>query len=96
MAPGDVVRVEGRLKEFFGLTELVVTEDDGGYRRMGRMALPEPVVVHDPSLIADEGRLAEILQSVLVEVRHLRVTNTAPDCPLDFDMFSVQGFTYRR
>ncbi|MEE2787023.1 MAG: lamin tail domain-containing protein [Myxococcota bacterium] len=91
LAPGDIVRVEGRLKEFHGLTELVVTGDEGGYRQVGQGPLPQPVVVHDPSLIADDGQLAEILQSVLVEVRNLRVTNTAPDCPLDFDMFSVQG-----
>ena len=32
-----------------------------------------------------------MLESVLVEVRNIRVTNTAPDCPVDYDMFALDG-----
>ena len=47
---GDVVRVEGQRKEFFDLTEIVIASGDGGYQRVGRADVPEPVVVRDPPL----------------------------------------------
>ena len=83
-------------QEFFGLTEIVIASGEGGYRRVGQADVPEPVVVRDPAAIAGgpgipTGQLTEMLESVLVEVRNIRVTNTAPDCPVDYDMFALDG-----
>ena len=48
-----------------------------------------PVLVADSSRIADGNDLTEALESVLVELQNQRITQTAPDCPRDFDMFVV-------
>ncbi|MCA9546604.1 MAG: lamin tail domain-containing protein [Myxococcales bacterium] len=87
--PGTVVEVRGQVIEFFTLTELIL--DEGGLEVLGDGPLPEPVVVANPERIATGGDLAEILESQLIELRGVRVVDTAPDCPRDFGMFLVEG-----
>ena len=88
---GDRVRVRGHMISFFTLDELVLEEREGAIERIGGGPAPEPVYVEDPLRLADGGDLVEILESQLVEVRSVRVTTTAPDCPNDFGMFVVDG-----
>lgn len=89
LVPGHRVRVEGSLIEFFTLTELV--PEPSGITILGMSPIPEPIVVNDPTRIADGGDLVEALESVLIRVPYTRVLNTAPDCPRDFGMFVVSG-----
>ena len=85
--PGSVVRLEGELIEFYTVTELILDRD--GLQVIGQQPVPQPIFVSDPTKIADGGEWVEPLESVLVELEALTVTNTAPDCPRDFDMFVV-------
>ena len=75
--PGSVVYLQGELIEFFTVTELIVPAD--GVQVIGQQVVPEPIVVNDPSMIADGGMWTEALESVLVEVQNATITNTAPD-----------------
>lgn len=51
-----------------------------------------PVVVADPTMIATGGAMAEPLESVVVEVQDVIVTNANPDAPGgDFGEFEVTG-----
>jgi hypothetical protein len=85
--PGSVIRLEGELIEFFSITELIIQRD--GLQVIGQQPVPEPIYVADPSMVADGGAWTEQLESVLVELEALTITNTVPDCPRDFDMFVV-------
>jgi hypothetical protein len=86
--PGSIVYIEGELIEFYTVSELIVRAD--GVQVIGQQPVPEPLLVSDPAMIADGGMWTEALESVLVKVEAATVTNTAPDCPRDFDMFVVQ------
>ena len=86
--PGSVVYLEGELIEFYTVTELIVRAD--GVQVIGQQPPPEPIIVSEPAMIADGGDWVEPLESVLIEVQEATITNTAPDCPRDFDMFIVQ------
>lgn len=89
LQPGSVVRLQGQVIEFFTLTEFVINEDS--IEVFGQGPVPEPILVTDPQRVATGGDLAEALESVLIEVRDVRVADTAPDCPRDFGMFVVSG-----
>ncbi len=86
---GARVRVSGTVIEFFTLTELVPGRD--GIEVIGQAEPPPPIYVEDPARLADGGDLTEALESVHVELRAVRVEDTAPDCPRDFGMFVVSG-----
>ena len=85
------LRLSGQLMEFYGLTELRLDNDDDAMRQVGIGAPPEPIVVTDSTLIADEGYLAKELESLLVSVPGRFVVSTSPDCPFDYDMFVIGG-----
>lgn len=89
ISPGSRVRLSGDLIEFFTLTELILDPD--GFEMLGQTEAPEPIVLSDPALVADDGQLAEQLESMLVQVGNVTVTSTAPDCPSEFGMFVVTG-----
>ncbi len=88
--PGAIVRLEGEVFRFFELVEFIPDGRDG-VEVIGEAPAPAPLYVPDPVRLADGGDLVEALQSVLVEIRDVKVTNTAPDCPRDFGMFVVSG-----
>ena len=68
--------------EFYGLTELRLDNDDDAMRQVVyRRPPPEPIVVTDSTLIADEGYPAKELESLLVSVPGRFVVSTSPDCP---------------
>ncbi len=85
--PGDVVTLRGELIEYFTVTELVLSTD--GLEVTSRGPAPLPLLVSETAKIADGGEWVEQLESMLVEVQAARVSNTAPDCPMDFGMFVV-------
>jgi hypothetical protein len=85
--PGTLLNLSGNLLDFFTLTELVVPRD--GVSVVGNTPPLEPVIITQTSRIADGGEWVEYLESVLIDVRGTQVSNTAPDCPQDFDMFTV-------
>jgi hypothetical protein len=91
VVPGARIRLWGSMMEYYTLTEIQLHPDSGGLEVLGRGAIPEPLLVSDPSRIADGGDLTEALESILVEIQNVSVRNTAPDCPRDFDMFIVSG-----
>ena len=88
VARGDVIDiVRGTIEDFMGLTQLgnaTWTVTESGIE-------VDPVVVGTPSLIATGGTMAEPLQSVVVEVQDVTVTNANPDDPSDFGEFAVTG-----
>jgi hypothetical protein len=86
---GTIISVRGQFIEFFTQTELVIDED--AIEIIGNADPIEPILVADPQRIATGGDLAEALESVLLEVQGVTVSNTAPDCPRDFGMFVVTG-----
>ena len=86
--PGSVVYLEGELIEFYTVSELIVRAD--GVRVIGQQAVPDPIIVSDPAKVADGGEWTESLESVLIEIQAATITNTAPDCPRDFDMFVIE------
>ncbi len=88
---GSRISVRGSLMEFYTLTELQLGDDGDALVITSQGPSPEPILVSDPTRIADGGDLTEALESVLVEIRHASVRTTAPDCPRDFDMFVVSG-----
>ena len=86
---GDRVRLEGTVIEFFSLTEMGLQGENGGLQILGRGNGPDPVFIADPHRIATGGDLVEQLESQIVEIRNVEVTNTAPDCPQEHHMFEV-------
>ncbi len=89
LRPGTRLRISGEVIEFYTLTEMVPANE--GIEILGQGEPLEPILVADPARIADGGDLFEALESVLVEVRNVRVSETEPDCPADFGMFVVSG-----
>ena len=87
LAPGTLVNLTGSLIEFYTVTELVVQRE--GVEVVGETPPLEPIVIADSSRIADGGDWVEYLESVLLDVRSTTVSNTAPDCPQEFDMFVI-------
>ena len=89
---GMRLRLTGQLLEFYTLTELRLDDDNEAIERLPRTSPPpEPILVTDPSLIADDGYLAKELESLLVRVPSQFIISTTPDCPRDFDMFVING-----
>ena len=86
---GDRISVSGTVASFFDLQQLDnVTELS---IEMSGSALPDPVVV-EPSEIGTGGARGEELESVLVRVNDVTVTNANPDAPGDdFGEFEVGG-----
>ena len=89
--PGTRLRLWGSIFEYYTLTEMQLSPESGGYDILSQGPSPEPLLVADPSRIADGGDLTEALESVLLAIGSVPVRNTAPDCPRDFDMFVVEG-----
>ncbi len=84
---GSKLRLTGQVIEFFTLTELVI--ESGGVEILGQAPVPAPIKVSDSAKIADGGEWVEQLESVLVEVNNAIVSNTSPDCPIDYGMLVV-------
>jgi hypothetical protein len=66
--PGTRIRLWGSLMEYYTLTEIQLHPDSGGLEVIGQGPIPEPLLVVDPSRIADGGDLTEALESILVEI----------------------------
>ena len=84
---GSLVNLRGQLISFYTLDELIIESD--GIEIIGLTDPPSPFIITETDKIADQGMWAEALESVLITVQQAEVTNTAPDCPRDFDMFIV-------
>lgn len=85
---GDVVSVTGTYVERFELTQLegasfVVTGPGAG--------LPVTAVVVTPAEVANGGPLAEVYESVLVQVEGVAIVVTNPDGAEDFDEFEIDA-----
>jgi hypothetical protein len=87
---GSRVRVRGSLYDFFGNAQISLPDRDA-LEVIGQGEPPAPLVIADPARIADDGDLAEVLESVLVEIVGAQVIATNPDCPRDFGEFLVDG-----
>ena len=85
--PGQHLRIEGTVIEFFTLTEISPTSIEV----LGGGAVPDPVAISDPRRLADGGDLGEPFESMLVVLPSVKIESTVPDCPLDFGMFVVSG-----
>ena len=83
---GQLVTVGGTYEEFFGLTQLT----DVTVSIQGAGALPAAIAVSACD-VGTGGPDAERLESMLVEVSGVTVTDTNPDAPSDFDEFEVEG-----
>ena len=83
---GDRVRLQGTVIEFFTLTEMAVSGAEGGLEVLGRGNGPDPLYIANAARLADGGDLVEPLESQIVEIRNVEVTNTAPDCPQEPDV----------
>jgi len=82
---GDVIDLEGDVQEYYGLTELtdaVATVTDTA-------ALPPFIVLSDACQIGTGGAQAEALESMLVRITDVSVTNDNPDAPEDYEEFEV-------
>lgn len=89
VAPGARVRLSGSFFEYYTLSELQPDED--GVQVLGRDPMPPaPIRVADPDRLRG-GDLAEPLENMWVQIEHVAVVLTEPDCPRDFDMFVVTG-----
>jgi len=86
---GQRVRLRGTVIEFYTLTEMSLAPD--GLEILGPGIPPPPLVIAEPSRVADGGDLVEQLESQIVELRNVEVRSTVPDCPRDFHMFEVDG-----
>jgi cytosine/adenosine deaminase-related metal-dependent hydrolase len=84
VAQGDVVTVTGTLTDYYGLAELI----DVTVSVTGSAAVPAPLVVATCD-VATGGALAEPLESMLVTVEDVSVTDAAPDST-DYDEFIVE------
>lgn len=86
---GNKVSITGTYDEYFTLSEItnpLVTIEDAG------TTLPfAPISIGDPSTIATGGSAAEGLESMLVTLSNVAVTNINPDAPSDFDEFAITG-----
>lgn len=82
----DLVEVTGVVADYYGLTEIEVES----VTVTGSGAVPEPLLV-DACAIGTGGALAEPLESMLVVVEAVEVTDANPDDPEDYDEFEVDG-----
>ncbi len=72
--PGTRVRVTGQVQEYFGLTELVVSNGAAGVQVIGNgNPLPDPVVLPTGDYISASS--AEQWEGVLIEFQNAAVTN---------------------
>jgi hypothetical protein len=86
VAVGNKVTVSGAYQELFTQSVIVLTAstiDDP------KTTLPFMPKVIDPTQIATGGAQAEGLESMLLEVDNVSITNLNPDAPSDFDEFAV-------
>ena len=92
LRPGMRLRIRGQLLEFFSLTELALDRGSDAIEVLSQNgSVPPPVMVTDPSLIADNGYLRKQLESMFVQIPNRFIISTAPDCPFDYDMFVIDG-----
>jgi cytosine/adenosine deaminase-related metal-dependent hydrolase len=87
VSPGDVVTVEGVYEDYYGLAEL---NDVTSVTVTGTAEVPAPIEV-DACDIATGGALADALESMLVTVGAVEVTNANVDDPEDYEEFEVAG-----
>ncbi len=86
VARGDRVDVDGVYEEYNGLAEVASATTTV----TGTAALPRPLLV-SPCDVATGGGSADRLQSMLVQVEEVVVTDANPDAPDDFGEFEVAG-----
>lgn len=86
-SPGDRIDVSGTVTDYFGLAQIstltALTVNSSG-------PAPDPVLV-DPADVATGGSRADALQSVLIRVDDVTVTDANPDAPNDYGEFEVDG-----
>jgi len=84
---GDVLTVSGSYYEFYGVSQLTVSELE-----VTEVVPPlQPFDLAHPAHIATGGPLSEMFEGVLVRVSDLETTDTKPDCPHEFGEFLVTG-----
>ena len=71
--PGDVLNVTGEYTEYYDFSEVTV-KNLSDIEVVTSGALPTPYVV-DPAFVTNGGGLSEVYESVLVEVRDVKVIN---------------------
>jgi hypothetical protein len=86
VAPGDEVSLVGRRDEYYGTDQLVLVALGGSTPG----DVPVPVDVEAGS-VGDAGALARAYDSMLVRVLDVRVTETNPDAPSDYDETGLEG-----
>lgn len=86
--PGTVVRVLGRVKEYYGLTEMDLDTPTWAVEVLTTGGTPPaPAVI--PTGDYDTAATAEQWESVLIEFRDAVVTNANPDAPSDYGEWAV-------
>ena len=85
---GDEVHIEGQYTEYYDLSEIVDATVSVTQVAVGT---PDPIVVSNPCDIATNGSLAESLESMLVRVENVSVSNSNPDDPGNYNEFEVGG-----
>ena len=85
VSTGDVLTVTGVYSEFYGLAQI----GSPGIEITGSDDQPTPIDVSEPCSIATDGASAESLESMVVRVSHVTVTDANPDAPDDYQEFEL-------
>ena len=85
---GDEVRIEGEYVEYYDLAEITNATVQVTNPAVGA---PAPIVISNPCDIATNGAQAEAMESMLVRVENISVSNSNPDDPGDYNEFEVGG-----
>ncbi len=85
LAVGDVLTVSGVYSEYYGLAQISGPD----ITVTGSAAVPAPIDVSDACAIATDGSASESLESMVVRVSSVTVTDANPDAPDDYQEFEV-------
>jgi hypothetical protein len=85
LSVGDVLTIEGTYEEYYGLSELSSPD----VTMSGSTTTVAPQSIADPCAVATDGDDAERLESMLITVSDVSVTDDNPDAPDDFGEFEV-------
>ena len=85
---GDEVRIEGEYVEYYDLAEITNSSVQVTTPAVGA---PDPIVIGNPCDISTNGIQAEAMESMLVRVENISVSNSNPDDPGDYNEFEVGG-----